>query len=233
MKTRVLSVRALLVVVCCLAVAEARAEEIVIGRGTSTSRSSTDWKSYFHSDMKKLTTTADTTTVFERGGNAPVVVSGVTFDLAASSPIQSKSVARSVALPQDPEFGTIEIETTSLDARGVETKVSFVLRDKNLMVPIVVGPMEGAIIRPPEREQTIDGKTFVISSQTRTVEVLALIVAPTFEDLLAGTNLRDVSEPGTRIEKGTMRVLSASGDAIGFYAGDLRRGDVVQFVAPR
>jgi len=30
-----------------------------------------------------------------------------------------------------------------------------------------------------------------------------------------------------------MRVLSASGDAIGFYAGDLRRGDVVQFVAPR
>lgn len=228
-----LAVRALLVVLCCVSVTEARAEEIVVGRGTSTSRSSTDWKSYFHSDMKKLTTTSDTTTVFERSGNAPVVVSGVTFDLAASSPIHSKSVARSVALPQDPDFGTVELETTSVDAHGVETKVNFVLRDKNLMLPIVVGPMEGAVIRPPEHEQTIDGKSFVISSKTRTVEVMALIVAPTFEDLLAGTNLRDVAEPGTRIEKGTMRVLSAGGDAIGFYAGDLRRGDVVQFVAPR
>jgi hypothetical protein len=229
----VLAARALLVVICCLAVADARAEEIVVGRGVSTSRSSTDWKGYFRGDMKKLTTTAETTTVFDRGANPPVTVSGVTFDLPATSPIKSKSVARSVALPQDPEYGTVEVDTTSVDARGVETKVNFILRDKNLMVPIVVGPMEGAIIRPPEHEQTVDGKTFVVSSKTRTVEVVALIVAPTFEDLLAGAKLHDVSEPGTRIEKGTMRVLSAAGEAIGFYAGDVRRADVVQFVSPR
>jgi hypothetical protein len=228
-----LVVRALLVVACCLAVGDACAEEVVVGRGTSTSRSATDWKGYFHSDMKTLTTTAETTTVFDRAGNPTVTVGGVPFDLAATSPIQSKSIARSVALPQDPEYGKVEIETTSVDAHGVETKVSFVLRDKSMMVPIVVGPLEGAIIRPPAHEQTVAGKTFVVSSQTRTVEVLALIVAPTFEDLLARTKLRDVTEPGTRIEKGTMRVLSASGEAIGFYAGDLRRGDVVQFVAPR
>lgn len=228
-----LAVRALVLVVCALAAAPAHAEEIVVGRGTSTTRSSTDWKGYFNSDMKKLTTSSETTTVFERASNAPVTVSGVEFDLAATSPIKSKSVARTIALPQDPDYGTVEVETTSVDAKGVETKVSFVLRDKNLMQPIVVGPMEGAIVRPPNREQTIDGKTFVISSKTRTVEVMALVVAPSFEDLLAGRNLREVSDPGTRIEKGTMRVLSASGEAIGFYAGDVRRGDVVQFVAPR
>lgn len=213
--------------------AVAGAGEVVVGRGTSVTRSTTDWKSYFNSDMKKLTTHAATTTTFERGANDPVRVSGVPFDLAAASPIETKSVARTVARPTDPDFGSVEVESTSVDARGEEVRASFVLRDKSLMTPIVVGPMEGAGVRPPPREQTISGKLFVISSSTRTVEVEAIVVAPTFEDLIAARNLRDVTEPGTRLEKGTMRVLSPTGDAIGFYAGDVRRGDVVQFVEAR
>lgn len=233
MKPRLLVVAALASLLAGAATVPAGAGEIVVGRGTSTTRSSTDWKSYFNSDMKKLTTNADTTTVFERGANDPVTVNGVPFDLAGASPIKTRSVARSVALPTDPDFGAVEVESTSIDAHGEEIRASFVLRDKSLMTPIVVGPMEGASVRPPPREQTIDGKTFAISSSTRTVEVKAIVVAPTFEDLLATRNLRDVTEPGTRIEKGTIRVLSPAGDAIGFYAGDVRRGDVVQFVEPR
>lgn len=233
MKTRSLLAAALPLVLCVVSASSARADEIVVGRGTSTTRSTTDWKGYFNSDMKKLTTHADTTTSFERGPNDPIVVNGVPFDLAAASPIKTKSVARTVARPTDPDFGSVEVESTSLDARGQEVRASFVLRDKSLMTPIVVGPMEGASVRPPAREETIDGKTFAISSSTRTSEVLAIVVAPTFEDLIAARNLRDVTEPGTRLEKGTMRVLSPSGEAIGFYAGDLRRGDVVQFVEPR
>jgi len=232
-KPRALLVAALPLLLGIVAVSSARADEIVVGRGTSTTRSSTDWKGYFNSDMRKLTTHADTTTSFERGANDPIVVNGVPFDLAAASPIKSKSVARTVARPTDPDFGSVEVESTSLDARGQEVRASFVLREKSLMTPIVVGPMEGASIRPPAREETIDGKAFAISSSTRTSEVLAIVVAPTFEDLIAARNLRDVTEPGTKLEKGTMRVLSASGEPIGFYAGDVRRGDVVQFVEPR
>lgn len=224
--------RALSLLLCLIAPA-AGAEGIVVGRGTSTTRTSTDWKSYFSSDMKKLTTVADTTTVFDAAGNPPVTVNGVRFDMPATSPIKTRSTARTVALPQDPEFGAVEVESTSVDARGTEVRTSFVLRDKSLMTPIVVGPMEGAVVKPPERDEKIDGKTFAIASSTRTVEVLAIIVAPTFEDLLAARDLREVKEPGTRLEKGTMRVLSASGAPIGFYAGDVRRADVVQFVTAR
>ena len=233
MKLRSLLVSTLPLLLWAAAVPVAGADEIVVGRGTSTTRTSTDWKSYFNSDMKKLTTHAQTTTTFERGASDPVTVGGVPFDLAASSPIKTASVARTVARPTDPDFGSVEVESTSIDARGDEIRASFVLRDKSLMTPIVVGPMEGASIRPPARDQLIAGKTFAMSSSTRTVEVLAIVVAPSFEDLLAARNLRDVTERGTRLEKGTMRVLSPSGDPIGFYAGDVRRGDVVQFVEPR
>ena len=222
-----------LLVLCVAGAASVRAEEVVVGRGTSTTRTTTDWKGYFNGDMRKLTTHADTTTVFERGANDPVTVGGVPFDLAAVSPIKTRSVARSVARPNDPDFGAVEVESVSVDARGDEVKTSFVLRDPALMSPIRVGRMEGASVRPPAREQTIGGKAFAISSSTRTVEVMAILVAPTFDDLLASRGIREVSEPGTHLEKGTMRVLSPSGEPIGFYAGDVRRGDVVQFVEQR
>lgn len=228
-----LAIGVLWLLLAAVAVGEAAAEDIVVGRGTSTTRTSTDWKGYFNSDMKKLVTHADTTTVFERSANDPVTVSGVRFDLAAASPIKTKSIARTVARPQDPDFGSVEVESTSIDAHGQEVRTSFVLRDQSLMTPIVVGPMEGSSVRPPSREETIEGKTFSVSSSTRTVDVIAIIVAPSFEDLLAARSLREISEPGTRIEKGTMRVLAPSGEPIGFYAGDVRRGDVVQFVEPR
>lgn len=227
-----LPLRALLLLLCLLAPA-AYADEIVVGRGTSTTRTSTDWKGYFNGDMRKLTTHAATTTVFDAAGNAPVMVNGVRFDLPATSPIRTQSTAHTVARPQDPDFGAVEIESTSVDATGHEVRASFVLRDKSLMTPIAVGPMEGASVRPPEREETVDGKKFAISSSTRTVQVVAIIVAPSFEDLLAARDLREVSEVGTQLEKGTMRVLSPKGEPIGFYAGDVRRADVVQFVEAR
>ena len=226
-------VRALCLLLCLLVVRTAGAEEIVVGRGTSTTRTSTDWKGYFNGDMRMLTTHAETTTEFAAAGNAPVTVNGVTFDLPATSPIRTTSVARNIARPQDPEFGTVQVESNTVDAKGHEIRASFVLRDKNLMTPITVGPMEGASIRPPAREEVVDGKKFAISSSTRTVQVSAIIVAPTFDDLLASRNLRDVSEAGTQIEKGTIRVLSPKGEPIGFYAGDVRRADVVQFVEAR
>lgn len=218
---------------CPLAVHDAAAEGIVIGRGTSTTRTSTDWKGYFNGDMRKLTTHADTTTVFDAAANAPVTVNGVPFDLPSTSPIETKSIAQTVARPQDPDFGAVEVQSSSVDAKGNQVKASFVLRDKSLMTPIAVGPMEGAMVRPPEREETVAGKKFAISSSTRTVQVMAIIVAPSFEDLLAARNLHDVTEPGTQLEKGTMRVLTPQGEPIGFYAGDVRRADVVQFVEAR
>ncbi len=226
-------VRTLVVLLCVVVVGPASAEEIVVGRGTSTTRTATDWKGYFNGDMRTLTTHADTTTAFAAAGNDPVTVSGVTFDLASTSPIRTTSVARNIARPQDPEFGTVEIESKSTDAKGHEVRASFVLRDKNLMTPIAVGPMEGATIRPPAREEVVDGKKFAVSSSTRTVQVIAIIVAPSFDDLLASRNLRDVPDAGTQLEKGTIRVLSAKGEPIGFYAGDVRRADVVQFVEAR
>lgn len=232
-----LAVRAFSLLLCLLAagvgVVDAAAEEIVVGRGTSTTRTSTDWKGYFNGDMRKLTTHAETTTVFDAASNAPVTVNGVPFDLPSTSPIKTSSTAHSVARPQDPDFGSVDVESRSVDAQGHEIRASFVLRDKNLMTPIAIGPMEGASVRPPEREETVAGKKFAISSSTRTVQVIAIIVAPSFEDLLAGRNLRDVTEVGTQLEKGTIRVLSPKGEAIGFYAGDVRRADVVQFVEAR
>jgi len=162
------------------------------------------------------------------------LATGIPRAAAALSETGGADAARAIMTTDPfPKDAAVEVTTDSVDARGEKVHVGFVLRDKSLMVPIVVGPMEGALIRPPAREQTIEGKTFAITSATRTTEVMAILVAPTFEDLLARRDVREGSEPGTRIEQGTMRVLSPRGEPIGFYAGDVRRADVVQYVEPR
>ena len=103
------------------------------------------------------------------------------------------------------------------------------------MTPIAVGPMEGATIRPPAREEVVDGKKFAVSLEhANGTGDRDHRRAPSFDDLLASSrNLRDVPDAGTQLEKGTIRVLSAKGEPIGFYAGDVRRADVVQFVEAR
>lgn len=225
--------RGLLGIVLVLALAgEADAAEVLVGRGTSMTRNEMDWKSYFNGDLRTLSTHAETRTVFEARDNPPVEVDGVRFEVASWSPMHTKSIARVTTRATDPDFGAIRIESVSKDARGQEVVDRFTLRDKSLMAPIVVGPMKGADIET-SREITLEGKTFVLRSVSRTVGVEAIIVAPTFEDLIAKRGLREVSEAGARTETGTMRVLSPQGEPIGFYAGDVRRIAVEQYARPK
>jgi len=224
--------RALHLVVVLLCLATDAHAEVPVGRGTSATRNQPDWKSYFNGDLRTLTMHSETRTVFPAGDNPRVDVGGVEFDIASWSPMQTKTVSRVTTRATDPDFGAILVESESKDALGRESKDSFTLRDKSLMVPIVVGPMVGTDITS-SREMTVDGKTFVLRSVSRTVSVDAILVAPTFEDLLAKRGVREVTELGTRTEAGTMRVLAPSGAPIGFFAGDVRRIAVELYAAPK
>src|SRR5262249_29202773 len=150
----------------------------------------------------------------------PVEVGGVPFDLVRTSPVKSETTTRTVGRPGDPEVGTTWIDSVSRTADGQVVRTSYSLRQPQ-PGPVVIGPTDTGIeMRPPARELEIGGKRFRMTSVSRTVSIDSLLVVPTFADLLSGATPRDVRDPGARVEEGSLRVVSPSGEAIGFYAGD-------------
>jgi len=84
---------------------------------------------------------------------------------------------------------------------------------------------------PPSYEQNIDGKTVRDLSKTSTVEVMALIVAPRSRTCSRNESARRC-RAGHAHQKGT-HAVSRERRCDRVLCRDLRRGDVVQFVAPR
>jgi hypothetical protein len=203
------------------------------GRSSSTTRSLSDWKGYFASDMGELRSRAETTTLYAPEANHPVKVAGVEFDLRAQSPIHTETLARVVTRQGDPELATVHIEATSTTAQGQVIKTSFSFKEPSYGAPIAVGKFDGTEMSWPTREAVVQGKTFVFHPVTHTTEITALLVAPTFEDLLAQKNLREAREPGTRLESGSLRVLGPDGAPLGFFAGDVRMASGEDYVAPK
>src|SRR5262249_49409532 len=151
--------------------------------------------------MRELASHAETTTTYDAKDNAPVTVGGVAFDVASRSPVTTRSTIHTVTRRGDPDFGSIRIETTSTTAKGEVVETAFAVKQSS-DAPLAVGPIEAVEAvetRPPPREITVAGKTALVSSASRTVEIQALLVAPTFEDLLAGRAIRAVSERGTHL----------------------------------
>jgi hypothetical protein len=200
----------------------ALAGQVQIGRNVSHSRTSYDWKRYFEGSWREVYGRVETTTTYDPADNPIVEVEGVPFALVRSSPVTTQTTTRTVARPGDPEVGTTSIDSVSKTADGFEVKTSFSLRQAR-PEPIAIGPTDTGIeVRPPPREVEAGGKRFRVSSVSRTVSIDALFVVPTFADLLAGGASREVREPGTKVETGSLRVVSPTGEAIGFYAGDER-----------
>lgn len=206
--------------------------EVVAGTFVATTRALLDWKAYLTGDLRELVSHAETTTVFEPAAEPPREASGL--DLAAASPVRSRTVTRTVVRPGDPEFGTLRMETSGRTATGERFELHFTLRGEGFMKPARVGPMEGPEIRTPLREQRVDGRTVRVGAVSRTVEVQALLVASSLEDLLAGRGLHEVRAPGAHVSAGSLRVLSKDGQVMGLYAGDLRltRGRVIVLAGP-
>jgi hypothetical protein len=211
----------------------AGAQEVEFGRSVSTSRSLIDWKGYFSGDMRNLITHTETTTVYEAKDNPPVRVGGIDLDPTRSSPVESTSVARYFAVPGDPEYGTIRVETRAHTATGETVDTAFQFKERTPRPPLAVGPMDGQEIEIPAREQQIAGRSFSFRSTSRTVEITALLVAPSFEDLIAGRNVREVREPGARLVEGSLRVVGPGGEVIGYLAGDVRIAHGVERVTAR
>jgi hypothetical protein len=205
-----------------LVASAARADEVRIGRGVSESRVLYDWKGYFEGAWREVHGRIESTTTYAPADNPVVEVGGVPFAVVRSSPIATESRSRTVARPGDPEVGTTRIDSVSKTADGQVVRTSHSLRQAR-PEPIVVGPSDTGIeVRPPPRELEAGGKRFRVSNVSRTVSIDAILVVPTFAELLGGGAPREVREPGTRVESGSLRVVSPSGEALGFYAGDVR-----------
>ena len=215
--------------------ASADAQEVHYGRSASTTRSIIDWKGYFSGDMRELITRSETTTVYDPKDNPPVRVGGVDLDPTRSSPVESTSVARYVALPGDPDYGTIRVETRARTATGEVVDSAFQFKERMPRPPLAVGPMDGQEIEIPGRDQQIGGRSFSFRSTSRTVEIAALLVAPSFEDLIAGRNVREVRDPGARLVEGSLRVVGPGpgGEMLGYLAGDVRLSRGVERVTAR
>jgi len=211
----------------------AHAADVRVGRSVATSRTVCDWKAYFAGDMRELTSHSEMESVYEPAANPPVKVDGVEFDMARESPIRTKSVARSVARPGDPDFGTIHTENTSTTATGEVIATAFSFREREPRPPLAVGPFDGQAIRLPGRERTVDGRRFTLYSTSRTTAILAILIAPDFAHLLRGEGISETREPGARLEDGSLRVVSADGRELGFYAGDVRRVEGEDFAEPQ
>jgi hypothetical protein len=210
----------------------ARSAETRIGRSVSHNRTVYDWKRYFEGDWRDVLGRVESTTTYAPSDNPPVEVAGVPFDVVRSSPVKTESTTRTIARPGDAEVGTTWIESVSRTADGQVVRTSFSLRQPR-PEPIAIGPTDtGMEVRPPPREVEIGGKRFRVSSVSRTVSIDALLVVPTFADLLAGSAPRELRDPGARVETGSLRVVSASGEAIGFYAGDERTSRGEDFAEP-
>jgi hypothetical protein len=205
-------------------------EAVPVGKYVSTTRAQGDWRGYFQSDLRELRMEARTETRFEPSGKPPVQVDGVAFDMEGSSPIVTESTTWSVVRPGDPDLGQTRVASKSRTATGETFEVRYTLTNEAMDSPLAVGPFRGKAIEPPPTEQVREGKTFELSSLTRTTEIVALLVAPTFEDLVAGHGIREVREAGTRLESGSLRVLDPSGKVVGFYAGDIRKARGEQLV---
>jgi len=199
----------------------ARSEEILIGRSTSVSRTRPDWRTFLSGDMRELTSHSESTTEFDPD-TKPVSIAGITLDVRGQSPIHSEATTRAVARRGDPEWGMVRLESVSTTADGQVIKTQYSLKLPSPDAPIVIGPVGGGEMSLPPRVQAVAGKELVFRSAPRLTEIRALLVAPTFDDLLAGSELREVRVPGTRVETGSMRVLASDGTAIGYYAGDVR-----------
>lgn len=210
----------------------AAAQEVRIGVGVSTTRSTTDWSAFFSGDMREMVTRSESTTVYDPADNPPKRVAGVDFDVASASPVASSAVTRYVALPSDPDYDTVSVDAESTTANGAveETSFSFKLGGPQR---VVVGPMSGPEIDVPGHERVIAGKTFAFRSTSRTTAIDAILVAPTYDDLLAGREIREVREPGARLVPGSIRVAGPDGEPLGFYAGDLRTARNESFTTPR
>ena len=216
-------VRAVLVVLAVAGVAApTRAEEIPFGWSVSSTTTLSQWRDFFNSDLRELRSRAYSTTYYDDERTKPVSLAGVSLDARSASPVYTDATIRTVVLPGDPEYGTIRVESASTTARGRLVKSNFTLQEKSLDAPIVVGPLEGIAVTPPPHEEIIEGKRFVFRTVSRTAEVVAILVAPTFEDLLLGRNIQEIRTPGTRLEAGSLRVLSPEGQPNGFFAGDVR-----------
>lgn len=210
----------------------AGAQEVRIGVGVSTTRSTTDWSAFFSGDMREVVTRCESTTVYDPADNPPTSVAGVDFDVASASPVKSTAVTRYVASPSDPDFDTVSVDAESTTANGVveETSFSFKLGGPQ---PVVVGPMAGPEIDVPGHERVIAGKTFALRSTSQPTSIDAILVAPTLEDLLPGREIREARAPGTKLVQGSMRVVGPDGEPLGFYAGDLRTARNESFATPR
>ncbi|HZR81760.1 MAG TPA: hypothetical protein VFD92_11730 [Candidatus Binatia bacterium] len=216
-----------------VAVPRAVAEEVLYAHSVSTSRTLVDWRSYFSGDMRELTTRSESTTVYDRKDNPPVRVGGVDLDPTRASPIESTSSVRYVARASDPDFGTIRVESHARTATGDVIDVGYSFKEPQPRPPLAVGPIDGQEIAIPPREQRIGGRTLVFRATTRTVAIDAILVAPSFLELIAGGQVREVRDPGAHMAEGSLRVVSATGEAIGYYAGDIRTSHGTEWVAPR
>jgi hypothetical protein len=210
----------------CLAIAlsvrPASGEEVRAGSNVSSTTQLSEWARFFGTDMRELETQAYSTTYYDPATTRPVVIDGVTIDLVAASPVETEAKIRTITRQGDPEFGTIRVESVSTTGRGDVVKLDYTLGQRSLDAPIVVGPLDGLEVTPPAHREVVGGKTFVFRSVSRNTEIAALLVAPSFEDLLAKRNLREVRERGARLETGSLRVLSADGKPVGYFAGDVR-----------
>jgi hypothetical protein len=227
------SIRFIVLIAAAITTARvAGAQEVRIGVGVSTTRNTIDWSAFFSGGMREVITRSQTTTVYDPADNPPTPVAGVDFDVASASPVKSTAVTRYVPLPSDPDFDTVSVDAESTTANGVveETSFSFKLGGPQ---PVVVGPMNGPDTDVPGHQRVIGGKTFDFRSTSHGTAIDAILVAPTYEDLIAGREIREAREPGTRLVQGSMQVAGPSGEPVGFYAGDLRTARNESFTTPR
>jgi len=212
--------------------APAPSGETLLGRSTSVTRNTPDWKSFFNGEMREVVTRAQTVTEYD-ADTSPVSIEGVTIDVRGQSPIHTDATVRTIARKGDPEFGTVRLESVSTTAAGEVVKTAYSFKQGSPDAAIAVGPLAGGEMSLPPREQVIGGRTFVVRSVSRITKITALLVAPSFEDLLAGREVHEVRERGAHVESGSMRVLSADGTLLGYYAGDLRVSRGEDHVSPK
>ena len=227
------TIRFMVLIAAAIATARvAGAQEVRIGVGVSTTRSTIDWNAFFSGDMRVVVTRSESTTVYDPADNPPTPVAGIDFDVASASPVRSTAVTRYVSLPSDPDFDTVTVDAESTTANGVveETSFSFKLGGPQ---PVVVGPVNGPDTDVPGHQRVIGGKTFDFRSTSHATSIDAILVAPTYEDLIAGRDVREARAPGTRLVPGTLRVAGPDGEPLGFYAGDLRTARSESFATPR
>src|SRR5262249_35858580 len=124
-------------------------------------------------------------------------------------------------------------ETHARTATGEVVDSAFEFKERQPRPVLAVGPMDGQEIEIPPRDQQIRGHSFTFRSTSRTVEITAILVAPSFEDLSWGWSVREVREPGVRRVEGSLRVVGPNGDVLGYLAGDVRISHGIERVTAR